>query len=378
MPTVNNHDNQPTNPIVQSIIEPDTDDRSMEDIVLAVARFSALGDVVMTVPVVYSLCHNYPRLRVVMVTRPSLTRVFVNPPTNLTVVGVDVDDKYKGIQGLRQLSRDLIADYGITDYVDIHDVLRSKTLGMLLRLRGVHVTTMVKDRRGRRELTRRQGKVMVPQMGARARYRLTLERAGFKVTRCFEGLYDGHARADLSKVESILGPLRSGPLIGIAPFAAHPGKIYPPDKMLAVIDHLISNTYAHIYLFGGGKHEEEVFSNWSRRYPDRITSVAGRRLGLDGELSLINHLDVMLAMDSGNMHLAAIAGTRTLSIWGATHPYCGFVAWRHHPDDIIQVTMPCRPCSTFGDKPCYRGDMACMNSIAPELVASRVMSAIAK
>ncbi|MDE6541614.1 MAG: glycosyl transferase family 1, partial [Muribaculaceae bacterium] len=76
-------------------------------------------------------------------------------------------------------------------------------------------------------------------------------------------------------------------------------------------------------------------------------------------------LDCMLTMDSGNMHLAAIAGTPTLSIWGATHPYCGFAAWRQSDADTIQLPVPCRPCSVFGNRPCRRRDLMCLDAIRP-------------
>ena len=66
-------------------------------------RFSALGDVAMTVPVIYSACRNYPDVQFVMVTRPSMTSLFVGAPANLAVVGADVNGVYSGVKGLRLL-----------------------------------------------------------------------------------------------------------------------------------------------------------------------------------------------------------------------------------------------------------------------------------
>jgi len=61
-----------------------------------------------------------------------------------------------------------------------------------------------------------------------------------------------------------------------------------------------------------------------------------------------------------------------VSVWGATHPYAGFLGWRQSPDRCISIDLPCRPCSVFGNKPCLRGDMACMNNIDPLAIVRKV------
>ena len=57
-----------------------------------------------------------------------------------------------------------------------------------------------------------------------------------------------------------------------------------------------------------------------------------------------------------------------ISIWGATHPFAGFLGWGQDEKNIVQIDLYCRPCSVFGNKPCYRGDHACMNRIEEEMV----------
>ena len=72
----------------------------------------------------------------------------------------------------------------------------------------------------------------------------------------------------------------------------------------------------------------------------------------------------MISMDSANMHLASLVGTRCISVWGQTHPYAGFLGYGQSEEDIVQVNdLSCRPCSVFGNKECYRGDWACLHSI---------------
>ena len=86
----------------------------------------------------------------------------------------------------------------------------------------------------------------------------------------------------------------------------------------------------------------------------------------------MSHLDVMLSMDSANMHLASLVATPVVSVWGATHPYAGFMGWNQNPENVIQIPLECRPCSIFGQKACLRGDYACMNRIAPETIVEQI------
>lgn len=342
---------------------------------LGVARFSAIGDVAMAVPAVYSLCRTYPSLRVVFVTRPRLTQIFVNAPGNLTLVGADVDGEYAGAMGLRRLASRLVDEYGVTDYVDIHNVLRTRMLGLWLRVRGARVTTLIKGRAGRRALTRAGNKVFEPLMTSAERYAEALERAGFAFLDTFGGLFGGEAPEAM--FAALSGPRPGGERwIGIAPFAAHAGKVYPADLMERVVDELAGIDSLRIFLFGGGAAEQAVLESWQARHPGKVVSVAGKKAGFAAEMALMSRFDVMLTMDSANMHLAAIAGTRVLSVWGATHAYAGFAAWHTGAEDRIESALPCRPCSVFGNKPCARGDMMCMRSIKPSDVARRVLGAL--
>ena len=86
----------------------------------------------------------------------------------------------------------------------------------------------------------------------------------------------------------------------------------------------------------------------------------------------MSHMEVMLAMDSSNMHLASLTGTPVVSIWGATHPAAGFLGWNQKPEDCIQLDMNCRPCSIYGKKKCIYSDYRCLTGIDPDIVFSKV------
>ena len=118
-------------------------------------------------------------------------------------------------------------------------------------------------------------------------------------------------------------------------------------------------------------------NDWAEKYP-QVINASSHLHGLKQELILMSHLHVMVSMDSANMHLASLVNTPVVSIWGATHPYAGFMGWHQDPANAVQLDLPCRPCSIDGNKPCARGDFACMKNISPELVLEKIDSVLNK
>ena len=190
---------------------------------------------------------------------------------------------------------------------------------------------------------------------------------------------DTHCRAQAKQflLAEKLG-VRSNYWIGIAPFAGHAQKTWPLKHMRELLDLIRVRLDATVFLFGGGPKEVSVLKQLSEEFPNTVL-VAGK-LSLEGEMALFLKMHLVLAMDSFNMHLAALLGVPLLSIWGATHPYSGFGPYGRSESSIIQISpaqLSCRPCSIFGNKPCYRGDLACLNWITPEMVLQRIQETLA-
>ncbi len=338
-------------------------------------RFSALGDVAMTIPALYDACRTNPHATVVMLTRTSMTGLFINRPDNLIVEGVDLVD-YKGPAGMWRLMNAMIDNHGITVVADLHDVLRTKMLRMAARVHGIPTYHINKGRSQKKQLTRRSHKVMLPLTHSIDRYRETLAAAGLEASQAFTGLFEG-LDASPEVYKAITPPKRQGEIwIGIAPFARHEGKIYPLSLMEQVLRELSGRTGTSVFLFGGGPYEKKILGEWARKYPSTI-SLAGERHGFGAELALFHDLDAMITMDSANMHMASLAGAPVIAVWGATHPYCGFGGWHVPEQNNIQLPIPCRPCSVFGNKPCITGDMRCMSGIRPSIITDRVDAILA-
>ena len=319
-------------------------------------RFSALGDVAMLSPVVreYALQHTEDSVTVLSV--PFCAPLFEDIAPNVSFLGREIKTQYRGITGLYNLFTELHAMH-FDRIVDAHDVLRTKVLRQFFRLRGYEVRVIDKHRSERRRLTAEPGKkVLKPLPTSLENYAEAMGIPGFPVS------------PDIQDT-----PVSPGVgLIGVAPFAAHEGKIYPTDKMEQVVE-LLSHS-GRVVLFGGKGKEEDIMRAWARKYNNVELArdvISGGALA--AELDLMRGLNVMLSMDSANMHLASLVGTRVVSVWGATHPYAGFLGWGQRMEDCVQKDLPCRPCSIYGSKPCRYGDFRCLNSITPEEVVRAVL-----
>lgn len=328
---------------------------------LLVIRFSALGDIAMSVPVVHDLAVQYPDLNITMLSREMARPLFEQMPENVHFIAADLKGRHKGLLGLCRLWRDAhLSDF---DYIaDFHDVLRTWWLRAEGCLRRKKVAKIDKGRKGKKALTRQKDKVFVQQATSFERYAKVLEQLGFPIQPQFNKL-DYSAFCETRKEDHETW-------VGIAPFAKHPAKVYPLGKMEQVIKTLGERKNTTIFLFGGGEEEKRQIAELCAKYPNVKT--AKSQQGLKGELALMGQLDVMLSMDSANMHLASLVGTRVVSLWGGTHPYAGFMGWKQKAEDCIQLDLSCRPCSVYGNKPCLRGDYACMNGIAPEQIIEKL------
>ena len=338
---------------------------------ILIIRFSAIGDVAMTVPVVYSLSKQYPELRVTVLSRPFARPLFENLAPNVGFMEADIKGEYKGIKGLNALYRRLLAKQ-FTAIADLHNVLRSDYLRLRFNLDQYKVAHINKHRAERKRLTQRNNKVLEPIQSSIDNYCEVLGELGYPVTINFTTLLKPE-EASLRQLPDAIGEKKPfQQWIGIAPFAAHKGKAYPLNLMEKVISGLVQHhPSCRIFLFGGGQRERQQLDEIARRNSS-CTVVPDVVHGLRNELILMSHLDVMVSMDSANMHLASLVGTPVVSVWGATHPYAGFMGWNQKMENAVQTTLPCRPCSIFGNKPCLRGDYACLTAIKPDAIINKV------
>jgi ADP-heptose:LPS heptosyltransferase len=334
---------------------------------ILVLRFSAMGDVAMTVPVIKELLQHYPSLQVTMVSNKSFEAFFCGIE-RLHFFGADLNGNHKGIKGLFRLYKQLKQLYPVSAVADLHNVLRSNIITSFFRLAGTPVTTIDKGRKEKKSLVKKEHKVFRQLSSIHQRYADVFGKMGFPFR--LKNKVDEVLLTPASERVSSFLSAKKGKKITVAPFAKHAEKMYPPDKMKKVIASLSMKGY-NIVLLGAGNEEKTLLEQWESEVPN-VFSAAGK-FSLAEEMQIISHTDLMISMDSANMHMASMLSVPVLSIWGATHPYAGFMGYGLDEKDAVQINVSCRPCSVFGNVPCWRGDHACMQWINEQMIINKAL-----
>ncbi|WP_134138817.1 glycosyltransferase family 9 protein [Flavobacterium sp. S87F.05.LMB.W.Kidney.N] len=334
-------------------------------------RLSAMGDVAMTVPVLRAFVKQYPTVKLTVISRPFFKPFFDGIP-NLEFFAFDEKERHKGFLGLVRLYND-VKKLKIDAFADLHNVLRSKVVSLLFALSGKKRATVDKGREGKKELTRAENKIFKQLPTMFQRHAKVFEELGFPLDLSNPSFPE---KAVLSaEILEIIGG-KNQKLIGIAPFAQYDSKVYPIDLMKEVVAKLAENSAYKILLFGGGKKEIEILDSLSQPY-ENVINMAGK-IKFQQELQLIGNLDVMLSMDSGNAHIAAMLGVKVITLWGATHPYAGFLPFNQSLENALtsdRNKYPQLPTSVYGNK-VVDGYEDAMRSISPKDIIEKIQLSI--
>jgi ADP-heptose:LPS heptosyltransferase len=335
---------------------------------LLVIRTSAMGDVALTTPVINALRKNYPDVTITLVTR-SVFAPFFNSISGVHLVLPDFNCRHKGLPGIFRLFADIKNKGRIDHVIDLHDVIRTKMLRLLFRLHGIPASVIKKGRSEKKKVIK--GKNRSGLKHTVERYCDVFYKAGFAVIP-EPGVSIIPPSGSMNKISGLA--LQTDVTdIGVAPYAKHKLKMWPEEYMIRLL-RMLSEKHEVKYWFFGGVEDLDKLNILHKSLPGSYV-VAGK-LDLGEEIALMSRLDLMITMDSSNMHMAALSGTNVISIWGGTDPVIGFGAWQQPEDYAIRIPVEelnCRPCTIYGKGKCRRGDFACMNWLTPEIVYNRIV-----
>jgi ADP-heptose:LPS heptosyltransferase len=329
---------------------------------ILIVRLSSMGDVALCVPVIQSLLKKYPDLELSFLTKKAFAPIVEIIP-NLKIQIADTNGRHTGLGGIIRLFKELNRKEKFDWVVDLHNVMRSEILCKLFDwFSNAQIARYEKDRFGRKGFTRLENKNRTPLVHTSEGYRRVFASIGLD----FELSYPIEAEN--------LNPSTKRK-IGFAPIASNPQKTWPLHKSRELLEILNKHEIA-VELYGGPDEQE-----WLKTLEKDFQWVNRVQVGsLKQEIQSMQELELMISMDSANMHIAAIQGIRTLSIWGATHPDAGFapLGKGHVYAQVAVEELDCRPCSVFGSKTCFRKDWACLNILNADTVAQQVIEMLAQ
>lgn len=329
-----------------------------------------MGDVALTVPAVRAVLDAYPDVRITMLSHGEFAPFFLGID-RLDFFGADYKGEHKGFWGIWKLIGQLKKLGPFDKVLDLHSVIRSWMITSHFAVSGLPVFRIDKGRREKKAITRKQHKVFKRLKPSYDRYADVFARAGFPVV-IGEGPWipDPQFPSSFFEEQELLP--KKDKWIGIAPFSRHQGKNWPESKVRQLVLDLATSGQ-RVFLFGGGEKEKVKLEEWASSH-SMVRSLAGQ-FSLNEELGVIQQMDVMVTMDSSNLHMASLVGTPAVSIWGSTHSYTGFEPLGGNGAlkvEIDPADLTCRPCSVFGNKPCFRGDYACLHWIEVSEVRAKI------
>ena len=316
-----------------------------------IARFSSIGDIVLTAPVVKALREEFgPEARIDFITLDRMKSA-VDLIPGLDQTHTITRSTAEALTTLRDLNFDYL--------IDLHSNVRSRSLA-----RSLNILTLKVKKLGAARLSLVSGLRRKP-------VRHVVDRS-LDVLNPF-GITHPTSWPILNSESPDIAPTIPKEYITLAPGAAHEGKRLPASTLSAILTEFPSQQFVIV----GGPDSLDLASDLSTAHPNV--------LNLCGQLSLLETTDVLkhsslaIGGDTGAMHIAAAVQTPLISVWGCTRPSLGLAPWNPHSSSIILTPEgrgDHRPCSRHGAKCRYtsRGKDLCINHISPARISSAIRS----
>lgn len=329
-----------------------------------VVRFSAIGDILLTTPLLRAIRVRYPGARIAVLTKERYAPLLSHNPHVSEVLGVAPGE---GILAIAERIRGVRYSH----LLDLHGNLRSHALRRLApgpwrsygkrRVQRALLIAAKRDARG--------GEVPVAERYFEAAGELEVEPDGGPPDFFLAEEADRQAAERLEA----LGLGRDRPLVAVAPGAAHATKRWPPEHWVELIRR-ITPTGADVAILGG-PDDASVAADIARLAGPAVGSVAGA-LGLQETGAVIRRAEALVSGDTGVMHMATGVGTPVIALFGPTVRQFGFFPYRA-PASVVELDLPCRPCSAHGTSRCPLGHHRCMRQMLPDLVYGALARALA-
>ena len=315
---------------------------------IAVARFSALGDVFMLFSVLEDATYQDSSVSFTLFTRPDIAS---NLPSvsGIRVIDLDVSGDYRSWLSQLSFFWGWFRSNSPNFVFDAHSHLRTVIFYSLAYLMGYKVKRLSKYRNLRKAFLRKKIKSLP-----------SIQEEISLVLRSFGIKYSSPMFSLKNPLEKILAVKKS--MWIICPFASKKTKSWPINKALIVVEKLLGEGNSIIIL-----GTEEELKNWN--YSHRNLSLVSDMKCSEKEIWLM--AKGAIVCDSANQHIAAAYNVPSIILWMGTSPKAGFKALNNHSISIEPENLKCVPCSIAGLNYCSRKDFACKN-IASEKILSAV------
>ena len=307
-----------------------------------ILRFSSIGDIVLTTPVIRCLKQQYPDAEVHYVTKKSYETLLENNP--------HIDKVFVLENGLNKMIKDLQSER--YDYViDLHNNLRTTIIKIRLGVKSFSFDKLNLQK----WLLVKFKKNLMPNVHIVDRYMNTVESLGVKNDN--KGLDYFIPEKDEMPSDWLPENFRNGYAV-YAIGGQHETKKLPLNKMIE-----LCQTINLPLVLIGGKEDSIISKQLIINIKNIPIFDACGKCNLNQSASIIQNSELVYSHDTGMMHVAAVFKKKIVSVWGNTVPEFGMYPYQTDFEVIENKDLNCRPCSKIGYEKCPLGHFKCMNDL---------------
>jgi ADP-heptose:LPS heptosyltransferase len=310
---------------------------------ILIIRFSSIGDIVLTTPVIRACKQQLKDTEIHFVTKNAFRPVLVNNPHLDKIIGFDKDvsDVYE-----------ILKKENYDHVIDLHHNLRSLRLKLSL---GKKSHSFKKLNIQKWLTVRTKNKSFMPPVHIVERYLDTVTPLGVKNDQA--GLDYFLSETDHVDIGVISPSLQRG-FTALVIGGSYYTKKIPHNKLLE-----ICRLSKSPIVFMGGKEDAELGERLVKETTNTFNACG--KFSINQSASIVKQSSLVITSDTGLMHIAAAFGKKIISVWGNTIPEFGMSAYKPHPESVILEinNLSCRPCSKLGYPKCPLGHFKCMNDI---------------
>jgi heptosyltransferase-2 len=333
-------------------------------------RLSAIGDVVLTSPLIRALRQRFPNARIDFVIKESFAELMAHNPRLDSVYRFD---PASGVPGLVQLGQQLRRQrYDVV--LDLHRNFRTIILTRLCaapRSGHYHKHVLRRWLFVKFKAATVQRIPPVAQRYLQAAAFLNLPNDGANPELFWSAAHEAEALRALLQA----GWKKERALLCLAPGAGYFTKRWPIEYFSEVARELAGSHKNFALAILGGEQDCELGRYLREHSRAEILDLTGK-CSLLASAAIIKRSRLVLANDSGLMHIAEAVGTPVLALFGSTTRELGFFPQRATSRVLEQLNLDCRPCSHLGYHACPARHFRCMKEITPQRVLDEIDTAL--
>jgi lipopolysaccharide heptosyltransferase II len=326
---------------------------------ITIFRLSSIGDIILTSPLVRCVKNGFPDAEITFVVKKEFADLVKYNPNISKVIEFDKKSGFKGLMQLRKEIGTIRVDW----FIDIHNNLRSN---VIKRFNGIGFMTRYHKKIWKRSL------LVYLNINLYKNQPPIIERF-FAAVKQFDIKYDGKGTEvffrdkEASKIDALLSEkgMHNKPFAVLCPGASFTNKQWALDRFAEVALYL-KNAMGYEVVLLGGPADRDDCATLQRVAGQDFLNVAGQ-LRLLESAALLQRCALAITNDSGMMHMAQSQGRPVVAIFGPTTRELGYFPMPQN-SHVVEVDLPCRPCTHTGLDHCPKKHFNCMNHINSQMV----------